>query len=169
MLKAAAGRHKRVSRMAGIQGMLAVVDFNLANVYGADIGRHYREYRELFDEAYEICDKLELVEPLSDMLKTVLLYGLYQRADLRVEDGKVPDPTLLERADRVCQELCVAQPWNGSHRAMRFLLGLEEADELESLGRTAEASKARERAFAAVPGDGGALFEAAQASADNAA
>ncbi len=41
------------------------------------------------------------------------------------------------------------QPWNGSHRAMRVLLGLEEADELESLGRTAEASKARERAFAA--------------------
>ncbi len=138
-LKAAVERHKGVvSRRAELLAKIAIVDFNLANAYGADFARHVGKVRELFAEAYNICDKLELIEPLSDNLKTVLVYGLYQQADFRVEDGKPPDPELLVRAERVCQELCVNQPWNPAHRAFSAMIRLELADELEALGRSAE-------------------------------
>ncbi len=168
-LKAAAERHRGVvSRMAGIQGALATVDFNLALAYGSDPARYYGPYRAAFAEAYDICDKLELVEPLSDDLKMVLSDALYQKADFRVEDGLAPDPALLERAERICEELCVKQAWNAAHRVMRVTIRLELADELEAVGRTAEARACRERALAGARGDGAALFEAGASAADSA-
>jgi tetratricopeptide (TPR) repeat protein len=168
-LKAAAERNRGVvSRMAGIQAALAMVDFNLALAYGSDPARYYGPYRAAFAEAYNICDKLELVEPLSDDLKTVLAQALYQKADSRAEDGLSPDPGLLERAERVCEELCVKQPGNRSHRAMRVSIRLELADELEVLGRPADARACRELAFAGARGDGAALFEAGAVAAENA-
>ena len=139
-LKAAAERHKGVvSRRADLLAKVAIVDFNLANAYGADFARNVGKVRDLFTEAYNICDKLELIEPLSDELKTVLVYGLYQQADFRAEDGKEPDPDLLVRAELVCQELCTSQPWNANHRALPAMIRLELADELEALGRSTEA------------------------------
>ena len=155
--------------MAGIQAALAQVDFNLANAYGFDPAGNYGKYRATFAEAYDICDKLELVQPLSNDLKTVLVYGLYQKADFRIEDGEAPDPSLLERAERICDELCVAQAWNPAHRAMRVLVRDDLADGLEALGRSAEARACRDAAAAAVRGDGAALFEAAVVAADNGA
>ena len=138
VIEAAARRHRGVvSRMAAIQGTLAVVNFNLAQAYGSDPARYYRKYRAMFAEAYDICDKLELVQPLSDNLELVLVYGLYQKADFRVEDGEPPDPSLLERAERLCQELCVKQRWNASHRTMLVLIRRDLADALETLGRPA--------------------------------
>jgi tetratricopeptide (TPR) repeat protein len=166
-LKAEALRYRGVvSRMAAILRGLAMVDFNLAQAYATDPARYDGPYRAVYAEAYDICDKLEIVEPLPDDLQTILMYALYQKAGSRVEDGLAPDPALLERAERVCGELCARQPGNAAFRGMRIAIGLDRADELDSLGRPAEARDCRERALAGARGDAAALFEAGAAVAD---
>src|SRR5262249_47602659 len=58
-LKAAATKQVGlVSRVAAIQGNLAVVDYNLALAYASDPVRYARPLRATVAEAYAICDKL---------------------------------------------------------------------------------------------------------------
>ena len=169
VLKAAAERHRGVvSRMAEIQRMIAIVDFNLTGAYASNLARYHRQARAMYDEAYEICDKLELVEPLSDDLKTVLAFALSARIDGRIEDGEAPDLADFARAERVLEELRVRQPGNTTPRALLVLMRLQLADELEDRGRSAEARACRERAAGGARGDGMALFDAALTAADTA-
>jgi hypothetical protein len=168
-LKAAAERHRGVvSRVADLQENLAIVDYNLAGTCEGDLARYYARYRAAWAEAYAICDKLELFGPLSDDLRTVLAMASYQRADLRAEDGESPDLEDLARAERLWDELRRRQPGSLSHRALLAMVRHELAEDLESLGRDAEARACRERANAGARGDGPALFEAAVAAAGNA-
>jgi tetratricopeptide (TPR) repeat protein len=168
-LKAAVERHRGVvSRVAGIQESLAIVDYNLAGAYESDLARYHDRHRAAWAEAYEICDKLELVEPLSDELKTVLAMGAYQKADFRIDDGELPDLEDYARAERLWDDLRVRQPSNVAHRALLAMVRHEMADELEARGRVAEARACRDRAAAGARGDGAALFEAAAVAAGNA-
>ncbi|HLH29551.1 MAG TPA: hypothetical protein VKW77_11565, partial [Acidimicrobiales bacterium] len=140
MLKATAERHQGVvSRVADLQAKVAVVDYNLAGACEGDLARNYTRYRAAWTEAYAICDKLELFGPLSDDLKTVLAMASYQRADFRAEDGEAPDLEDLARAERLWDELRARQPWSLAHRALLAIVRYELAEDLESLGRDAEA------------------------------
>jgi serine/threonine-protein kinase len=168
-LKAAAERHRGVvSRVAQIQARIAVVDFNLTGAYESDLARYHDRSRAIYAEAYEICDKLELVEPLSDDLKLVLVFALSARVDSRIEDGKEPDLEDYARAERLLEELRVRQAWNVTPRAMLVIIRHEWADELEARGGAADARACRDRAASGARGDGAALFEAAVSAADTA-
>jgi tetratricopeptide (TPR) repeat protein len=169
IVKAAAERHRGVvSRMADIQASIAIADYNLAEVYEADLARYHDRHRAAWAEAYEICDKLELVEPLSVELKTVLAMAAYQKADFRIDDGEAPDLEDYARAERLWDDLRVRQPWNLSHRALLAIVRHDMAEILEARGRAEEARSWRRRAVDGARGDGFALFEAAVACAGNA-
>jgi hypothetical protein len=65
-LKDMATRHGRlVSAMVTIQERIARADFNLREVYANDLATHAASSRALAAEAYEICEKLPVVRPLS--------------------------------------------------------------------------------------------------------
>lgn len=167
ILDEAARRHRGVvSRSADIQKMIAIVDYNLAEAYAIDPARHRREYRATLAEALTICDKLELVLPLSVDLQTVQSFALCRQAGFRDEDGLPPDPTLLERADRICAEMVAKQPGGSSHLATLAFIRLERADELETLGRPAEALSVCQAALAAARGNGDVLLETAIMASD---
>jgi tetratricopeptide (TPR) repeat protein len=168
-VKAAVERHRGVvSRMAGIQASIAIADYNLAGVYEADLARYHDRHRAAWAEAYEICDKLELVEPLSDELKAVLAMAAYQKADFRIDDGEAPDLEGYTRAERLWDDLRVRQPWNISHRALLAMVRHDLADALEARGRAEEARSWGRRAVAGARREGTALFQAAVACAGNA-
>jgi serine/threonine-protein kinase len=168
-VRAAAERHRGVvSRMADIQASIAIADYNLAEVYEADLARYHDRHRAAWAEAYAICDKLELIETLSDELKQVLAMAAYQKADFRIDDGEAPDLEDYARAERLWDDLRVRQPWNLSHRALLAIVRHDMADVLEARGRAAEARSWRERAIVGARGDGAALFQAAVACAGNA-
>ncbi|MHB1561119.1 MAG: hypothetical protein ACYC61_27020, partial [Isosphaeraceae bacterium] len=169
ILDESARRHRSVvSRSAHIQSMIAVVDYNLAEAYAADPARHRREYRATLAEAREICDRLELVLPLSADLQIVQSFVLLREAGFRDEDGLPPDPTLLERAGRICEEILAKQPGRSEVRATLAFLRLERADELEALGRADEARAVRQAAQTAAGGhaDGDLLVQTAIVAAD---
>ena len=162
VMMAAAERHKGiVSRVAEIQGQIAIADFNVADVADDDLGRFHREYRESYAEACRICDKLESVEPLSDDLRMVLGLGLLTRVEARTEDGERPDPEDFSRSERLLEQQRSVPRWNLHARTYLIILRRDWADELETLGRSTEARAIRDRAAAAARGDGEALFEAA--------
>jgi serine/threonine-protein kinase len=168
-LEAAAARHKGVvSRMAEIQQRIAVVDFNLADTCSGDLSRYHDRSRAALAEAYRICDKLELVEPLSGDLELVLAYALIDRIEARIEDGEPPDQEDFARAERVLEDLRPVRQWNLHARTLLVIVRHAWADELEARGRSAEARTHRERASVDARGDGDALFEAALIGADKA-
>ncbi len=168
-LDESARRHRGVvSRSAQIQSMIAIVDYNLAEAYAIDPSRNRHEYRATLAEALAICDKLELVLPLSPDLQIVQSFALLREAGFRDEDGLPPDPALLERAGRICEEILAKQPGRSEVRATLAFLRLERADELEALGRAAEARAVRRAAPAAAGrhADGNLLFQTAIVASD---
>ena len=161
-LKAAAGKHGGlVSRMAAIQAQLAQVDFNLSLAYASDPARYYRPMREAVAESYAICDKLELVQPLSIELRMIFASGCYEMAGFQVEDGLQADLELYERSERLWNELVGRIPGNVMCRAGLALVRIELADELEARGRTKEARACRQRSLDSVRGDVEILFQLA--------
>ena len=82
--------------MARIQERIAAADINLREAYASDPPKYAPASRRLAAEAYEICDKLSLVQPLSWNLRTSALcpFGL---ADYQAEDGLRPDLDLILR------------------------------------------------------------------------
>src|SRR5262249_48833266 len=130
-LKDSAARHgKLVSRMARIQGLLAEADFNLMAAYESDLVRYARARRELAAEAYEICDKLSLVEPLGFNLLIIEAFMAFVLADYQVEDGLQPDLDLILRADHVWDGILRRQRTNAMARTGLVVVRRRLAEEL---------------------------------------
>ena len=86
----AASHGRMVSRMAKILGDLAQVDYNLRVATDADIVRYAAPRRAAISEAYEICDKLSFVQPLSPELRRVYADGCLNMSLYHEEDGGRP-------------------------------------------------------------------------------
>jgi tetratricopeptide (TPR) repeat protein len=169
ILKAAALKQGGlVSRAAGIQEQLAIVDHNLAQGYASDVARYFQPMREVVAEAYAICDKLTVVEPLSEQLKAVLAMASFQMAEYQLEDGEPADLEHLRRAERLWDELLRRDPATPMYRAGLVMVRLELADELLAHGKVDEARGYRDRSLSSVRGIAEVPFEVALNYASNA-
>ncbi len=154
--------------MAAIQAQLARIDFNLTLAYSSDVARYYQPMRATISESFAICDKLTIVQPLPDSLRTILAVTSHQMADYQVEDGREPDLELYEQSERLWDDLYHRVPGNIMSRAGLVFVRLDLADELAARGRTEEARACRDRSLVSVRGNVEVFFQIALSYAENA-
>ncbi len=145
-LKAMVATHgKVVSRVAEIKELLAVVDHNLTMAYDqADAARYYTgPRRDVVREAYEICDKLGLVKPLSPNLRWIYASSCLETADYEEEDGEKPNPDLLLNSERLFNAKLKENPDHQEARGMLVITRLRLADALTARGRIDEGARWR--------------------------
>ena len=110
-LKEMAARHGNlVSRMAQIQDRIAAVDINLIERVCVGPGEICRREPALTAEAYEICDKLSLVQPLSWNSRVAYAITAFALADYQAEDGLSPDLELIRKAERLWEQAASREP-----------------------------------------------------------
>jgi tetratricopeptide (TPR) repeat protein len=147
-------RHgKLVSKMAEIQGRLAVADFNLREAYESDPVRYARARRELAVEAHEICDKLSLVEALEWNLLITRAVTAFALADYQAEDGRPPDLDLILEAERTWEGMLRRSSKFGMARTNLVVVRRRLAAELLARGQPDEAAHWERRALETVVGD----------------
>jgi tetratricopeptide (TPR) repeat protein len=156
-----------ISRMADLQGLLAIADYNLGQAYPSDFARYAQRLREVVEEAYGICDKLTIVKTLPQELLQILATTSHQMAEYQDEDGERPDLERYDRAERIWAKLYRSRPDVVTFRAGLAMVRLDLADELELRGRADEARAFRERSLSSVQGDAGILFEIVLNEAEN--
>ncbi|HKI21273.1 MAG TPA: hypothetical protein VKA15_25490, partial [Isosphaeraceae bacterium] len=141
-LKEMAGRFGNlVSRMALIQALIAVADFNLSEAYAPDPVKYAAERRFLAAEAYEICDKLSIVQPLSPNCRVVHATMAFAVADHQVEDGRSPDVELFKKAERLWEEIRRDSHNDAAGNAQLVVIRRRLAEELADRGQRSEAAR----------------------------
>lgn len=166
-LKDMAARHGNlVSRMAQIQGRMAAADYNLIGVYESDPARYAPESRRLTAEAYEICDKLGLVQPLSWNLQIVYPTTCFALADYQAEDGRSPDIELILKAHRLWEAFLRENPQSALARASLVVVRRRLAEELVDRGQPDEAAAWSRRSFDTVRGNAELLMSLAATYAE---
>ena len=105
-LKAMIPRQGRlVSNMARIQTALAEVDENLREAYDSDPARHAKERSAICGEAFEICDKLSLVQSPTPNIRIISARHFFETACYREEELGKPDLELLSRSERLWADI----------------------------------------------------------------
>ena len=87
VLEIAARQGSSVSRRARIQVALAAVDQNLVECYDSDPARYAAARRALTREAYEICEKISLVQPLTWNLQIISAHQSFEMVEYQDEEG----------------------------------------------------------------------------------
>ena len=161
-LKDMADRHgKLVSRMSQIQERIAEADINLRDAYASDPAKYGAASRELAVEAYEICEKLSLVRPLSWNLQAAHALTCFALADYQAEDGLSPDLDLIRKAEAFWDDVFRRRPTNTMARSNLIIVRRRLAEELADCGRTAEGSVWSRRWLDAARGDAELLYSLA--------
>ena len=168
LLAMAAKPGQAVSRMALIESSLAVVDQNLCEAYDSDPARYAAQRRAISDEAYQICDKLSLVQPLTGNLLIVFAHQCFDRADIQEEDGGKPDLELFRRSERIWVDMYRGISLSDEARAWLVVVRQRLADELAARGQNEDAAHWRRQALAAARGDPALFYELACTYAQNA-
>ena len=162
-------RHgKLVSRMARIQDRIAAADINLRLAYDSDPRKYARARRELAAEAYEICDKLSLVQPLSWNLQVAHALASFALADYQAEDGVQPDLERILKAERLWAGILHQSPTNGMAQANLVIVRRRLAEELRARGRGEEAARWERCSLDPARGNPELLYEVALNSARDA-
>jgi hypothetical protein len=150
-----------ISRMASIQEMLAQVDHNLRVAYDSDLVRYAGPKREVVQEAYQICDKLGLVQPLSLNLRHAYAGSCLCMAYYQEEDGKSLDLDLIRKAEQLWASLLRDTPADMESRGFLVIVRRKLADELESKGQRDEAMRWRSQSLTTARGDANLFLEIA--------
>jgi len=152
-----------VSRMASIQGALAVADFNLSEAYeNADPVRYAGPMRAVISEAYEICAKLSLVlQPFPRDLRKIYAQSCFGMADYQEEDGANPDLDLIRKSEQLWEEILLDDPGNNEARGFLVIVRRKLADELADRGRFDEASRRRSQSLSSARGKPELLYQIA--------
>ncbi len=161
LMEMAARHGKLVSRMAQIQGRIAEADFNLIGAYESDPARYAAESRRLTAEAYEICNKLGLVQPLSWNLRIVHPTTCFAMADYQAEDGRSPDIELLLKSHQLWEAFLRENPNSTLARASLVVVRRRLAEELADRGQTEEAASWARQSFDTVRGNAELLMSLA--------
>jgi tetratricopeptide (TPR) repeat protein len=168
-LKDQAGRWgKMVSRMATIQDLLGMTDFNLRIAYQSDPVRYAEQLRALAREMFEICEKLSLIQPLSYNLRIVHAQSCLTEAEYRDTEGLGLDLDLLRKSARLWTELYGPEPSDVSNRGVLVILQRKIADALEASGQAAEAASRRRESLVLAKGHPDLLYELAVGYASDA-
>jgi Protein kinase domain len=157
-----ADRHGNlVSRMASIQARIASADFNLIDAYASDPVKYYAACRMLAAEAYEICEKLSIVQPLSSNSRIVQATMAVAVADERVEDGQSPDLELFKKSERLWVAIRHDYHNDAVGNAELVVIRRRIADELADRGQCDEAAKWENRSLDTVRGKTEMLYQLA--------
>ncbi len=168
-LKEMAGRHgKLVSRMASIQSRIAAVDINLLNAYASDPVKYASASRALTVEAYEICDKLSLVLPLSWNSRVAYAITSFALADYQAEDGLSPDLELIRKAERLWEQARRESPNNPMVNRNLVVVRRRLAEELADRGQRDEAARWERQSLDTARGNAELLYLLAIEYAQNA-
>jgi tetratricopeptide (TPR) repeat protein len=148
-LKLMALRHGNlVSRMVWFQESIAIEDYNLLNVLAPDDAANEKLIRELVDEAYVICDKLDVVPPLSPKLRQVYAYVSYCKAGALEESTGILAVDLNQKAARLYAEVLGENPADIVTRCYVVVALLELADALAARGQSDESRRTENDALA---------------------
>ncbi len=155
----AASGGRTVGTMAKILGAQAQVDYNLRVAFDEDVARYAARRREAISEAYEICDKLTLVEPLSRELRRVYADGCLNTALFCEDDGGAVDLGLLRQAEELWEGVRRDVP--GDMAACGFLVMIRRrlAQEMAERGEDEEAARFRAQSLLTARGQPGLLYE----------
>jgi hypothetical protein len=138
--------------MAAVQAQLAIVDYNLRQAYESDPVRFAALRRELTREAYQICDKLELVMSLDWNRLIILAEECFEMAEYQEEETGEANRDLLLRSEQL---------WAGLHRrnsrldpARSYLVMARRklADLAAAAGRPDEAARWRTQSLSTARG-----------------
>ena len=144
-LKSIRERHgKVVSRMVAIKETIAIDDFNLLNALSSN---DEKLAQELVDEAYAICDKLDVIRPLSPKLRQVYAYVTHFKADAIAHSTGILDVDLNRKALQLFTGLLDEDSTSHYFRCFVVLIGLELADGLSTRGQTEEAKQVETKAL----------------------
>jgi tetratricopeptide (TPR) repeat protein len=158
-LKQMAVRHGNlVSRMAVIQERIAAADVNLRDAYASDPVKYAAPRRELAAEAYEICDKLGVVQPLSWNSRIVYATASHAIADYQATDDQTPDLELLRKAERLWEGLRRDSNYGSVGEAALVVIRRRLASELAARGQAEEAARYERRSLETARGKPELLF-----------
>jgi hypothetical protein len=140
-LKEMAGRHGDLaSRIVHILRRIAAVDINLRDAYASDPVKYAAARRALAAEAYEICDKLGIVSPLTWNCRIAYAMTSFALADYQEEDGQSPDLELFKKAERIWEELRGEAKSDSTGEAELVVIRRRLAEELVDRGQASEAA-----------------------------
>jgi len=161
-LKQMAASHGRmVSQMAKILGDLAMANYNLRVATDADVVRFAGPRRAAISDAYEICDKLSFVQPLSLELRKVYADTCLNMALYQEEDGGQSDLVLLRKAEQLWEAIDREDPRAWAERGFLVIVRRKLTSVLTDRGENEEASRWRSQSLTAARGDPGLFYEIA--------
>ena len=106
----------------------------MLNAYSSDPVQYAAASRALTAEAYEICDKLSLVVPLTSNLRIAYAVTSVDMADFQAQDGLSPDLELFKKAERLWREVLRVDPKNASAESQLVVIRRRLAEELAARG-----------------------------------
>ena len=131
--------------------------------------KYAAECRALTREAYEICDKLGLVQPLSWNESVAYAITSFALADYQAEDGLVPDLELIKKSERLWEQARRESPDNPMVKGNIVVVRRRLADELTDRGRRDEAARWQRKSLDTARGNPELLYLLAIEYAQNAA
>ncbi len=150
-----------VSRRARIQAALAAVDQNLCDCYDSDPARYAAARRAIAREAYEICEKISLVQPLTGNLRIISAHQCYETVEYQEEEGEKPDLDLLKKSEQLMAGILQESPSNRDAQAFLVIARRKLADLLEVRGQSDEAARYRVQSLATARGHADLFYEIA--------
>jgi hypothetical protein len=150
-----------VSMRARIQAALAMDDQNLCEAYDSDPARYAAARRAITREAYEICEKISLVQPLNWDMRIVSAHQSYETVEYQEEEGERPDLDLLKKSEQLMAGIFQDSPSNRDAQAFLVIVRRKLADLLEARGRTDEAARYRLQSLTTARGHADLFYEIA--------
>jgi serine/threonine protein kinase len=150
-----------LSRKAQIQIRLAGVDLNLWNACDPVLFERAELRRELMLEAFAICDKLSLVDPLRGSLPYIYAHASAWTAYFREQESGGPDLNLLRKAEALWAEVFRVAPQLPAARGYLVLVRRWLAAGLAAQDRREEAEGYRRICMDTARNDGDLLFQIA--------
>ena len=157
----AAGQGRMVSRKVQVLGDQALVDYNLRVAFDNDVVRFAAQRREVISEAYEICDKLSFVEPLSPELRRVFADVCLNMALYREEDVGRADLGPVRRAEEQWEGIRREAPGDLAARGFLVIIRRKLAELLTERGENEEAARWRLQSLSTARGEPVLFYEIA--------
>ncbi len=157
-----------VSRVAQVKDLLSTADYNLIEVYGTDPVRYAAPIRQLVNEEFEICEKLDVVRTPSLNSQVVHAFACFAMAEYQEDDNEQVDPGLLLKSARMFDGLTTLQPGDSTFVAMLIIVRQTITDLMIERGEGIETARWRELPAAPVRPEPGLLYAIAVNYAVNA-
>jgi serine/threonine protein kinase len=151
-----------ISRRVQVMEAIAADDHNLVQALTSAAEGDELKASKFNNEAYEICEKLEVVRPLSINLRSIYAFTAFVKADELLATTGVPDVELNRKAAKLYESLLIDDPPKEFYnRCFLFLVRLELADALAARNLGDESKKVEDEASAVVHGRRDVLFQTA--------